>query len=195
TSTTLYDLNIKIQLQLNKKEQFEQEEQLNQNPTVGLSNVANNLDDANFYELYNSDHEDMINPTNDISFAKDEYKSVISNLDSLIKYIDWSIIQKALDMQKKAVSLALETGCENELNKLLRDWINETERKTSYNLNESNDKNLPNITNSYLTRMKSASKKYLKSILENYASKCHNQKTDKPMQRINKYTEDLGNNR
>ncbi|CAG8737050.1 226_t:CDS:2, partial [Cetraspora pellucida] len=196
TSTMLYDLDIKIQLQLDKEEQFEQKEQLNQNLTVGLSNVhrqimesllyhvqkiedwenlINDLDDADFYKLYNSDHEDMINPTNDISFAEDEYESVISNLDSLIKYIDWSTIQEynetiydpqeevvitiidssypnifrdrqtesispskiyqGLGYAKKAVGLALKTGRENELNKLLRDWINETERKTSYNLN------------------------------------------------------------
>ncbi|CAG8680818.1 8988_t:CDS:1, partial [Cetraspora pellucida] len=64
-----------------------------------------------------------------------------------------------------------------------------------YNLNESNNKNLPNITNPHLMHMKGAPKKCLKSILENYASKHHNQKTDEPMQRINKYTEDLSDNR
>ncbi|CAG8728395.1 2407_t:CDS:2, partial [Cetraspora pellucida] len=107
---------IKIQLQLDKKEQFEWKEQLNQNPTVELPNVINDLDNADFYELYNSDYEDTINPTNNISFAKDKYES-------------------------------------------------------------------------------GASKKCLKSILENYASKHYNQKTDKPMQRINKYTKDLDDNR
>ncbi|CAG8538531.1 229_t:CDS:2 [Cetraspora pellucida] len=149
-------------------------------------NLVNDLNDADFYELYNSDHKDTINLTNDISFAEDEYESVISNLDSLIKCLGYA---------KKVVGLALETGCENELNKLLRNWINETKRKMSYNLNEFNNENLPNITNSYLMHMKSAPKKHLKSILENYAFKHHNQKTDKLTQRINKYTEDLDDNR
>ncbi|CAG8597395.1 9900_t:CDS:2 [Cetraspora pellucida] len=238
------------------------------NGRIQSTQHVNDLDDADFYKLYNLDYEDIINLTNDISFAKDEYESVISNLDSLIKYIDQFTIQKiwhvatieqqkehfviicrnanhlctwhlpnnnisiyehqinsgfnflnkihhtqifsetvkqnlscqikynqGLGYAKKAVDLALETGYENELNKLLRDWINETERKMSYNLNESNNKNLSNITNPYLTRMKDASKKCLKSILENYVFKHHNQKTDEPTQRINKYTEDLGDNR
>ncbi|CAB4493652.1 unnamed protein product [Rhizophagus irregularis] len=40
SSTTLYELNIQIQLQLDKEEKFERlEEQVNQNPTVGLPNV------------------------------------------------------------------------------------------------------------------------------------------------------------
>ncbi|CAB4396846.1 unnamed protein product [Rhizophagus irregularis] len=40
SSTTLYELDIQIQLQLDKEEKFERlEEQVNQNPTVGLPNV------------------------------------------------------------------------------------------------------------------------------------------------------------
>src|SRR5277367_5618593 len=40
SSTTLYELDIQIQLQLDKEEQFERlQEQSNQNPTVGLPNV------------------------------------------------------------------------------------------------------------------------------------------------------------
>ncbi len=41
-STTLFELDIQIQLQLDKEEQFErQEEQIVQNPTVGLPNIIN----------------------------------------------------------------------------------------------------------------------------------------------------------
>ncbi|RIA83785.1 hypothetical protein C1645_833266 [Glomus cerebriforme] len=40
SSTTFFELNIQTQSQLDKKERFEwQEEQANQNPTVGLPNV------------------------------------------------------------------------------------------------------------------------------------------------------------
>jgi hypothetical protein len=40
SSTTLYELDSQIQLQLDKKEKFEQlKKQVNQNPTVGLPNV------------------------------------------------------------------------------------------------------------------------------------------------------------
>ncbi|RIB06142.1 hypothetical protein C2G38_2217854 [Gigaspora rosea] len=150
--------------------------------------------------------------TKDTEFAEDDYESIIINLDSLIKYIDRSTIQKVwhvitieqnkehfvvickddnhlciyeaaisiinkknlLDSNepvyehqiamnysflneiwqtqiildtvkqnmnrqvkynqgfgyaKKAVKLALETGLENELNKLLQNWIKEMEKK------------------------------------------------------------------
>ena len=40
SSTTLYELDTQIQLQLDKEERFERlEEQVNQNPTVGLPNI------------------------------------------------------------------------------------------------------------------------------------------------------------
>src|SRR6266498_1385130 len=39
-NTTLFELDIQIQLQLDKEEQFErQEEQIEQNPTIGLPNI------------------------------------------------------------------------------------------------------------------------------------------------------------
>ena len=38
-STTLYELDVQIQLQLDKEEQFEQHEQRNRNLTVGLPNI------------------------------------------------------------------------------------------------------------------------------------------------------------
>ena len=40
TSTTLYELDTQIQLQLDKEEQFEQLEQIDRNPTVGLPNIV-----------------------------------------------------------------------------------------------------------------------------------------------------------
>ena len=39
SSTTLFELDTQIQLQLNKEEQFERWEQSNQNPSVGLPNI------------------------------------------------------------------------------------------------------------------------------------------------------------
>jgi len=39
TSTTLYELDIQIQLQLDREEQFEQQEQINRNLTIGLPNI------------------------------------------------------------------------------------------------------------------------------------------------------------
>lgn len=43
-STTLFELDTEIQLQLDKEEQFERlEEQSHQNPTVGLPNIVNRL--------------------------------------------------------------------------------------------------------------------------------------------------------
>ncbi|CAG8766659.1 5530_t:CDS:2, partial [Cetraspora pellucida] len=131
----------------------------------------------------------QINPDfnflNEIRHTQIFSESIKQNLSCQVKY------NQGLGYAKKAVGLALKTDHENELNKLLRNWINETERKMSYNLNESNNENLPNITNPYLTHTKGAPKKCLKSILENYAFKCYNQKTDEPTQRINKYIEDL----
>ncbi|CAG8814495.1 17353_t:CDS:2, partial [Racocetra persica] len=141
--------------------------------------VDDSDEEANFQELYNKDSkefyemdDDTINLSNNINFAKDEYESIISSLDSLVKCIDRSTFQEqevaitiarreyssdktvkqnlscqakyqqGLGYTKKAVNLALETGCE------------------------------------------SAPKKHIRNVLENHTSKRQNQKADEPIQRI-----------
>ncbi|CAG8740653.1 17156_t:CDS:2 [Cetraspora pellucida] len=87
---------------------------------------------------------------------------------------------KEFEYTKKAVNLSLEISYENELNKILQDWIKKKE-KIYNNINEFNKENLPDISNSYLMQTKDAPKKCIKSMLENKTSKCYNKKTDKPV--------------
>ncbi|CAG8749599.1 9498_t:CDS:2, partial [Racocetra fulgida] len=82
--------------------------------------------------------------------SKKDSKTVKQNLTCQAKY------NQGFGYAKKAVELALETGYKNELNKLLQNWIKETERKIHYNLNKPNKENLPNISNPYLTHTKEA---------------------------------------
>ncbi|CAB4382816.1 unnamed protein product [Rhizophagus irregularis] len=80
---------------------------------------------------------------------------------------------------KKAVNLALEMGCEDELNKLLQNWIKVKERTIRDNLSKSNKENLPNISNPRQVRTKGAPKKCVKSTLENTTTKYHNKGKEK----------------
>ncbi|CAG8750280.1 7463_t:CDS:2, partial [Racocetra fulgida] len=97
--------------------------------------------------------------------SKKDGKTVKQNLTRWAKY------NQGFGYAKKVVELALETGYENKLNKLLQDWIKETERKIHYNLNEPDKENLPNISNPYLTHTKDVPKKRIKSAFENSISK------------------------
>ena len=87
-------------------------------------------------------------------------------------------IVRVLGMQKRAIDLALEIGCEDDLNNLLQVWIKEKERERYDDLkNESNKENLPNISNPHQTRTKGAPKipkKRVKSGLENTTAKHRN---------------------
>ncbi|CAG8744999.1 9054_t:CDS:2, partial [Racocetra fulgida] len=96
TSTTLYKLDVQIQLQLDREEQFEYNDQINQNLTVGLPNIIDryfsqiNVSLKNYLTprdqiTKNQVHYKPIKVANDIEFAEDSYESVITNLDSLIK--------------------------------------------------------------------------------------------------------------
>jgi hypothetical protein len=63
--------------------------------------------------------------------------------------------------------LALEIGCEDELNTLLQCWVKDKEKKIhDRNEIESNKENWLNISNPYQTRTKGASKKRMKNALE-----------------------------
>ncbi|CAB5362544.1 unnamed protein product [Rhizophagus irregularis] len=308
SSTTLFELDTEIQLQLDKEEQFERlKEQSHKNPTVGLPNIVNRFfkwidviikkyltsrvlkiqhsqmnesllyrtkrikdwkdllnHELNFIDKesnlikktsmvdqgYNSDlmdesgsidqgyNSDPMEEASNIEFAEDNYESVLSNLASLITYIDqesihevWHVstieqnkehfvvvygnanhlctcdskvvykhqietnfnmlneirhtqvfsetVKKNLSNQvkysqglgyaKKALNLAFENSCENELNRLLQHWIKDKEKEIYVNQeNESNKENLLNISNPYKTRTKGApKKKRIKSTLEN----------------------------
>ncbi|CAG8725602.1 6976_t:CDS:2, partial [Funneliformis mosseae] len=67
---------------------------------------------------------------------------------------------------KKAIGLALEIGCKDELNNMLQRWIREKENEISFRQLEINKENLPNISNPYQTRTKGAPRKHIKSALE-----------------------------
>ena len=73
-------------------------------------------------------------------------ETVKQNLSHKAKY------NQGFGYAKKAVNLALEIGCEDELNLLLQCWIKEKEKEIDdKNKSEFNKKNLPNISNSYQT--------------------------------------------
>ncbi|PKK60259.1 hypothetical protein RhiirC2_856939 [Rhizophagus irregularis] len=67
---------------------------------------------------------------------------------------------------KKAIRLALEIGCEDELNGMLQRWIREKKNETRSRQLEISKKNLPNISNPYQTRIKGAPRKHIKNALE-----------------------------
>src|SRR3954452_12031183 len=81
-------------------------------------------------------------------------ETVKQNLSHQAKY------NQGFDYAKKAIGLALETGCEDELNEILQRWIREKERS------RIDKENLPEINNPYETRTKCAPRKRMKSALE-----------------------------
>ena len=87
-------------------------------------------------------------------------ETVKQNLSHQAKY------NQGFSYAKKAIGLALEIGCEDELNNMLQRWIREKENETSFRQLEINKENLPNISNPYQTRTKGAPRKRIKSALE-----------------------------
>ncbi|RGB27739.1 hypothetical protein C1646_673756 [Rhizophagus diaphanus] len=155
-STTLYELNIQIQLQLDKEEKFERlEEQVNQNPTVG------------------SDEKDS-----KVKFAKDDYESKLSNLRFLFSYLDHAVIHEIWSVttikQNKEHFVVLYGNtnhlctCIWQLGRII-----------------GSKENLPNIINPHQTRTKGASKKHLKNALENTTIKYSNNKNRQDIKKLN----------
>jgi len=81
-------------------------------------------------------------------------ETVKQNLSHQAKY------NQGFGYTKKAIGLALEIGCEDELNGMLQRWIREKERS------RIGKENLPDISNPHETRTKGAPKKRIKSALE-----------------------------
>src|SRR6185312_4653345 len=92
-------------------------------------------------------------------------ETVKKNLSHKAKY------NQGIGYAKKAVNLALEMKCEDELNELLQCWIRDKEKELPTNQRNSNKENLPNISNPHKTRTKGAPKKRIKSALENTTNK------------------------
>ncbi|POG81821.1 hypothetical protein GLOIN_2v1470367 [Rhizophagus irregularis DAOM 181602=DAOM 197198] len=103
------------------------------------------------------------NMLNEIRHIQVFSETVKKNLSNQVKY------SQGLGYAKKALNLALENSCENELNRLLQHWIKDKKKEIYVNQeNESNKENLLNISNPYKTRTKGApKKKRIKSTLEN----------------------------
>ncbi len=93
-------------------------------------------------------------------------ETVKQNLTRQVKY------NQGFGYAKRAIDLALEIGCEDDLNNLLQNWIKKKEKKRIDNLkSDSNNENLPNISNPHQTHMKGAPKKRVKSALEGTTTK------------------------
>ena len=129
--------------------------------------------------MYEHRIETNFNTLNEIRNVQFFSETVKQNLSHQVKY------NQGIGYAKRAVDLALEIGCENELNKLLQNWIKEKERVIHDSLSKSNKKNLPNISNPHQVRTKGAPKKRVKSVLENTAAKFRNRKICEPT-RVNK---------
>ena len=81
-------------------------------------------------------------------------ETVKQNLFHRAKY------NQSFSYAKKAIGLALEIGCEDELNEMLQRWIREKERS------RIGKENLPEINNPHETRTKGAPRKRMKNALE-----------------------------
>ncbi|RIA79304.1 hypothetical protein C1645_794590 [Glomus cerebriforme] len=79
---------------------------------------------------------------------------VKQNLSNQAKY------NQGFSYMKKAIGLALEIGCEDELNEMLQGWIREKEHS------RIGKENLPEINNPYETRTKGTPRKRMKNALE-----------------------------
>lgn len=120
--------------------------------TVCNKNLASDGSDV----IYEHQIETNFDRLNEIRHTQVFSETVKKNLSHQVKY------SQGLGYAKKALNLALENSCENELNKLLQHWIKEKEKE----IYESNKENLPNISNPRQTRTKGAPKKRIKSTLE-----------------------------
>ncbi|RIA95156.1 hypothetical protein C1645_758340, partial [Glomus cerebriforme] len=81
-------------------------------------------------------------------------ETVKQNLSNQAKY------NQGFSYAKKAIELALKIGCEDELNKILQEWIREKERS------RIGKENLPEINNSYETCTKGTLRKCMKNALK-----------------------------
>lgn len=72
--------------------------------------------------MYEHPIEPNFDTLNEIRNIQMFSETVKQNLSHKVKY------NQGIGYAKKAVNLALETGCEDELNKLLQDWIKVKER-------------------------------------------------------------------
>ncbi|RIA88319.1 hypothetical protein C1645_739483 [Glomus cerebriforme] len=81
-------------------------------------------------------------------------ETVKQNLSNQAKY------NQGFGYAKKAIGLALEIGCEDELNKMLQGWIREKERS------RIGKENLPEINNLYKICTKGVPRKCMKNVLE-----------------------------
>src|SRR5688572_18487633 len=103
---------------------------------------------------------------NEIHHTQVFLKTVKQNLSHQVKY------NQGFGYAKRAIELALEIDCEDDLNSLLQNWIKKKEKERSDNLkSDSNNENLPNISNPHQTHTKGASKKHVKSALEGITTK------------------------
>ena len=103
-------------------------------------------------------HEHQISPDfsllHEIRHTQAFSETVKQNLSHQAKY------NQGFGYAKKAIGLALETGCKDELNEMLQRWIREKERS------RIGKENLPEINNPHETRTKGAPRKRMKSALE-----------------------------
>jgi hypothetical protein len=137
---------------------------------ITIFSKKSSSDDREFvYEHPIEPNFDILNEIRNVQMFSETVKQ---NLSHKVKY------NQGIGYAKKAVNLALEMGCEDELNKLLQDWIKVKERTIRDNLSKSNKENLPNISNPRQVRTKGAPKKRVKSALEN-TTKYHNKGKEK----------------
>ncbi|CAG8546107.1 24590_t:CDS:2 [Racocetra persica] len=165
------DINVNTNIDINMDMNMDTNMDTNMNMDIDTDNKAaiiiiskkHLLNDS--ISIYEYQIETNYSLLDEIRYTQVISETVKRNLTYKVKY------NQGFSYTKKAVNLALKTGCEDELNKLLQDWIKETKRKIYCDSNESNKQNLPNISNLYLTQTKDASKKRIKSIFEKSISK------------------------
>jgi len=117
--------------------------------------------------IYKYQIETNFNTLNKIYHIQIFSETVKQNLSHKTKY------NKGFRYAKKAINLALEMGCEDELNELLQHWIRDKEKK---NKKVSDKKNLLNINNPYKIYTKGTPKKHMKSAVKDVTSKYINKK-------------------
>ena len=140
---------------------------------VAITIFSQKLSSDDAEPVYEHQIEPNFDTLNEIRNLQIFSETVRQNLSHKVKY------NQGIGYAKKAVDLALEMGCENELNKILQDWIKSKERIICDNLSKSNKENLPNISNPHQVRTKGAPKKRIKSTLENTTAKSHDKGKEK----------------
>lgn len=117
---------------------------------------------------------------NEIRHTQTFSETVKQNLSRQAKY------NQGFGYAKRAIDLAFEIGCENELNTLLRNWIKEKENVIHESISEFNEENLSHINNPHQTRTKGAPKKRVRNSLENATAKSHDKRIRETMRHVNK---------